>query len=59
MKEKKSENIMVNLEPSLMEIVQRVLMKNNVSASSYCRSLILRDLSESGLLPVEVLLRVS
>ncbi len=59
MKEKKTENIMVNLEPSLMDIVQKVLTKNNISASSYCRSLILRDLTESGLLPMDVLLKVS
>ena len=59
MAEKRTSNIMVNIEPTLMEIVERLLAKDNTSASSYCRSLILRDLQERGLLPIETLLKVT
>lgn len=56
MAELRSKSILVNLEPTLHSIASHVA--GDQSLSAYCRSLIIQDLSEKGLLPESVLIEV-
>ena len=47
--------IMVNIEPTFMALVRRVQDLLSMSASSYVRRLIIRDLQDRGLLTVDSL----
>lgn len=49
---------MVNIETTFMALVRQVLTDNKISASSYARKLILRDLMGRGILTSEVMLQV-
>lgn len=51
--------ILVRLEPSFKHIVDRLTREAGMSASSYARGAILRDLYARGLLSAELLLRVT
>jgi len=56
MPEVKSKQFMVNIEPTLYVILQHVLNDVNMSASSYFRSLLIKDLFERKLLTEDVVL---
>lgn len=48
-------SIMVNLEPTIYEILQRLLVQEESSASGYVRKLIIADLRSRDLLPDKIL----
>lgn len=50
MPERKSANIMVNIEETLYSIVTDLLAKEGVSGSAFCRRLIIENLKNRGLL---------
>jgi hypothetical protein len=56
MAESKTKQFMVNIEPTLNELLQRVLNEEDESASAYLRSLLMRDLVARGLLTEKHLL---
>lgn len=58
MPETKSRNVMVNLEPTVAETMLLFLAREGISASSYCRRLIIKDLSDRGLLTDEIIVRM-
>lgn len=58
MPESRDCQIMVNIETTFMALVKQVLTDNKISASSYARKLILRDLMGRGILTSEVMLQV-
>lgn len=58
MPESRDCQIMVNIETTFMALVRQVLTDNKISASSYARKLILRDLMGRGILTSEVMLQV-
>lgn len=47
----KSEQLVINLEPVIMELVDSLADKDGCSRSAYGRRLIIRDLHARGLLP--------
>jgi hypothetical protein len=49
MAENRDRAIMVNIEPTFHEIVKALADKENTSVSNYCRSLIIQDLVNKGL----------
>jgi hypothetical protein len=58
MPEVKDRQVMTNLEPTFYEIMQKVLIKEDMSASSYLRSLVIKDLQRRGLVTEDVLASV-
>lgn len=50
--------IMVNIETTFMALVRQVLAENKISASSYARKLILRDLMARNILTPDIMLQV-
>jgi hypothetical protein len=58
MGEGKSRQFMINIEPTLYELLQGVLNAENVSASSFMRSLLVAELNRRGLLTEEVMLTI-
>jgi hypothetical protein len=56
MAEAKSRQFMVNLEPTLYDLLQDVLNDENVSASGFMRTLLIRELFERKLLTEEHML---
>jgi hypothetical protein len=56
--ETKSSFIAVNIEPTFYELVMNLVTKEHVSASAYCRRLIIKDLRERGLLTEEQMMKV-
>lgn len=51
----RSSAIMVNIEPTIYAILKDLVDHESTSASSYCRRLILDDLSKKGLVPDSLL----
>ncbi len=58
MSEGKNRQIMVNIEPTFYNVLMRLLMKENKSASAYTRGLIIKDLMNRGLLTETILTAV-
>lgn len=50
MAEIKSSQIMVNMEPTLYDLVEHLAIQLNMSNSGYLRSLVIKDMIERGLL---------
>lgn len=59
MVQRKTEAIMVLLEPDLRTILQRAIDKHGMSASSYFRRLAIEDLKREGLLTDEILVKIT
>lgn len=54
----RNSQIMVNIEPTLYDIVVEVATKERTSASSYARALIIEDLLRRGLLTESILAQI-
>jgi hypothetical protein len=59
MAERKTECIMVNLEPTIQEAVVLFVGQEGLSASAYCRRLIIKDLKDRGVLTTEHLAQMA
>lgn len=55
LKQGRSSAIMVNIEPTVYAILKDLLDHEGISASGYCRRLILDDLRKKGLIPDSLL----
>ena len=53
MSEAKTKQLMVNIEPTIYDLVQKVLTVEGTSASAYLRTLMLADLTHRDLLTEE------
>jgi len=55
MGERRSEQIMITIEPTFRKVLDEVLTENNWAASSYFRQLMLADFRCRGLLTEEII----
>jgi hypothetical protein len=55
MPEVKDRAIIVNIEETFYDIVQRIVTKERISMSAYARNLIIKDLLERGMLTESIL----
>jgi len=59
MRQRKSETVIVCLEPDLRSILQLLLDRQDSSASGYFRRLAIEDLKRKGLLTDEILTKIT
>lgn len=59
MPQRKTEAVLVSLEPGLKEILERSISKSQMSASAYFRRLAIQNLKDEGLLTDEILFRIT
>ena len=59
MAERRSESMMVTVEPTLRKIMDLALEKDNIAISSYFRKLLIADLRQRGLLNDTMLLKIT
>jgi len=55
MGERRSEQIMITIEPTFRKVLDEILSENNWAASSYFRQLMLTDFRKRGILTDEII----
>ena len=54
----KTEKVVTNLEPEILNILEREMAAEQLSASAYMRRLLIEHLKERGLLTEQTLMRI-
>lgn len=59
MSEQKVARIMLNIEPTLASLIQRICTQTDKSQSDYLRGIVIQDLHRRGLLTADMLVRMT